>query len=198
MWNIATGTPMQRAERPPDAAASDVAAVSALTEYQGTHFLASSLDGTVRIWEFCAAPSADAVIQPQPIATYAPGAALSSFGAPPPPPGVLSFGVSTGPAGGSAAATAEGAVDWLVVSRLGADALEIVRLAPGFEWGGTAAKTTNCRAIVSVNAACSMGDEHLVLAGSGHMIKIFRWVPDWPAAAHQGGGGRGGGGGGGW
>lgn len=66
-------------------------------------------------------------------------------------------------------------LDWLVVSRLHADALEVVRLAPSFEWGGSMNKTFNCRAILNVHAENARGDERMLIVGSKHQVKIFRW-----------------------
>ena len=163
---------MQRLARAAGAAtAPEAAAISALVEYQGTNFLSASLDGSVSIWQFAAQPSPTAVVDAAPIATYLPAAAApQAFGAAPAAaPAALTCAVCTGPGPGGEA------VDWLVVSRLNAEGLECVRMAPTFDWGGTLARTKLCRAVQQVTVQGSRGVEHLVLAGSLHMIKIFRW-----------------------
>lgn len=99
VWNIATGAAMQRIERSggDGNGAQSATAISAIHEYQGTHFITSALDGMIRIYEFCKSPSPTSVVEPVPIATYAPPAAPSSFGGTPVIPPVLACAISSGP-----------------------------------------------------------------------------------------------------
>ena len=167
---------MQVVERPPGSTAAGTPAISALAPYQGTHFLSGSLDGCVSVWALAAQPTASHIVDVQPIAQYVPQQAPTSFSAA--PPGVLACAVAAGPeaavaAGG--AAQAQALVDWLLVARITGDALEAVRLGPTFDWGGTLARTTRCRVILPLQIQRPEGVEHLVLAGSGHTVKVFRW-----------------------
>lgn len=173
VWNVATGTPMQVVERPAGSAAATTPAISALAPYQGTHFLSGSLDGTVSVWALAAAPSASHIVEVQPIAQYVPQQAPTSFSTA--PPGVLACAVAAGPEVAAAAAAAQQLVDWLLVARITGDALEAVKLGPAFEWGGPLARTTRCRVILPLQIQRPEGVEHLVLAGSGHTVKVFRW-----------------------
>lgn len=66
-------------------------------------------------------------------------------------------------------------LDWLVVSRMNGDALEVVQLDPSFPWGGGLTQTTLSRCILPVEVQVNGAEERLVLAGSGTVVKIFRW-----------------------
>jgi hypothetical protein len=178
IWNIATGAPIQLVQRPANQPTSnDSPAISALVEYQGTHFMSASLDGTINIWQFSPQPSASAVVNVAPIAQYSPQVVPCSFGVGGVVvPSVIACAVATGPGGVPAGGcAAEAVTDWLIVSRLDGVALEVVRLSPTFDWGGVLARTQNCRAILAIHGQSAHGAEHLVLAGSSHMVKIFRW-----------------------
>jgi hypothetical protein len=159
----------------PKQAGSSIHAITAFLEYQGTHFLSASLDGVIHVWAFMAQPGLNRVVEVQPIAQYTPAQGVpGSVDAP--LQGVLSCAICAGPEGPPGGSGVQSAfAEWLLVGRISGDSLECLRMGPAFEWGGTLAKTTRCRAILPLSVQRPDGEEHLLLAGSGHIVKVFRW-----------------------
>ena len=164
MWNIATGGGIQKC----NGGSGTGNAVSGIVEYQGTHFLVSYLNGVVDVFQFMPQPADGQAVAPAPLATYVPASA--GFNAR--PAAVLTIAVSSGPASDQN----KEPLDWLVLSRMDADSLEVVQMDPNFKWGGELTQTSRCHAILPVDIAVEgAGEERLVVCAHGSIIKIFRW-----------------------
>lgn len=152
-------------------------AVTGICEYKGTHFIASFFSGVVQVFQFAAQPAEGQAVNPNPLATYTPTSLTpSGFGAAPPRPNsVLAIALTYGPARSPHHGDSGEILDWLVVSRLNEDALEVVQLDPSFPWGGGLTQTTMSRCILPIEVQMNGAEERLVLAGSGTVVKIFRW-----------------------
>eukprot|EP00892_Ulva_mutabilis_P008691 jgi/Ulvmu1/6194/UM028_0050.1 len=175
VWNICTGTVIQRV--PVNAAQPSDNAVTGICEYKGTHFIVSFFSGVVHVFQFAAQPVEGQAVNPVPLASYSPPSlAPSGFGAAPPrASGVLAIALTYGPAKPSHHGDGGEVLDWLVVSRMNEDALEVVQLDPSFPWGGGLTQTTMSRCILPVEVQVNGTEERLVLAGSATVVKIFRW-----------------------
>jgi hypothetical protein len=124
VWNIVNGGGIQKFNE-----GAGAGAVTGILEYKGTHFLVSFFSGAVNVYQFVAQPADGQAVSPAPLATYLPAAA--GFSAT--PSAAVAISVTYGPAGDG---PARGEVcDWLVVSRLDSDALEVVQMDPNFKWG---------------------------------------------------------------
>jgi hypothetical protein len=163
---------MQVLETPKQA--GGICAITAFLEYKGTHFLSASLDGVVHVWAFVAQPGPAGVVEAQPITQYTPTQIPGAVD-PDLPQGVQSCAICAGPEGPPVNGTPAAFAEWLMVGRTSGDALECLRMGPAFEWAGTLAKTSRCRAILPLVLQRPDGSEHLLLAGSGHTVKVFRW-----------------------
>lgn len=174
VWNICTGTVIQQFNA---GQASKENAVTGICEYKGTHFIVSFFSGIVHVYQFAAQPVEGQAVNPQPLASYTPTTlSPSGFGsAAPRPNSVLAIALTYGPARSPQHGDSGEVFDWLVVSRLNEDALEVVQLDPSFPWGGSLTQTTMSRCILPVEIQSNGTEERLVLAGSGTVVKIFRW-----------------------
>lgn len=174
VWNICTGTVIQQFNT---AQAGEGNAVTGICEYKGTHFIVSFFSGVVHVFQFVAQPAEGQAVNPLPLASYTPTSLTPSgfSAAPPRPPGVLAIALTYGPAKPPHHGEGGEILDWLVVSRMNEDALEVVQLEPSFPWGGGLTQTTMSRCILPVEVQTNGADERLVLAGSGTVVKIFRW-----------------------
>ena len=174
IWNICTGTVIQQFNTEQ---AAEGNAVTGICEYKGTHFVVSFFSGVVQVFQFAAQPAEGQAVIPQPLASYTPTSlAPSGFGAAPPrPPGVLAIALTFGPAKSPHHGDGGEILDWLVVSRMNEDSLEVVQLDPSFPWGGGLTQTVMSRCILPVEVQANGAEERLILAGSGTVVKIFRW-----------------------
>lgn len=162
VWNIANGGGIQKFNEGMDKP------VTGILEYKGTHFLVSYLNGTVDVFQFMAQPADGQAVSPAPLATYVP----ASAGFNTQPAGCLAISIICGPANDQN----REALDWLVVSRLDSDSLEVVQMDPNFKWGGELSQTSRCFAILPVDVTVEGGgEERLVVCAHGSIVKIFRW-----------------------
>jgi hypothetical protein len=168
VWNIANGGGIQKFNEGMGGAGTK-AAVTAIVEYKGTHFLVSYISGKVDVFQFVAQPADGNAVAPAPIASYIPASAGLNVA----PAPVIAIAVTYGPANEQNREP----LDWLVVSRVDTDSLEVVQMDPGFGWGGELTQTTKCFSILPIDVAPEQGtqEERLVVCAHGSIIKIFRW-----------------------